>query len=195
MPIYGRISYILSYTTSYVIVYGQAGHLPLPAPNPVDSRTFTRGEHIPLDHQRLKIMNASDFLIQDMLHNPEFNAGDVDHNMHERLMRAVEDVQMDKLDIWQEGNGEQHVQCFKHRVGVVLRELLADERLKDCHFYALKLQSVQARQRRSHPWGSCKRICLFSNCPVVNGSGKSALAAVCRRVGLDRDPGGPACEG
>ena len=44
-----------------------------------------------------------------MLHNPEFNANDVDHNMHERQMLAVEDGQMDILDIWQEGDGQQDV--------------------------------------------------------------------------------------
>ena len=58
-------------------------------------------------------MNSRDLkdLIQDVLHNPEFNAADVDHkvirNTHERLMRAVEDGQLDVLDMWQEGDGQQ----------------------------------------------------------------------------------------
>ena len=56
-------------------------------------------------------MNARDLkdLIQDVLKHPEFNADEVDHNMPERLMRAVEDGQMDILDIWQEGDGQQDV--------------------------------------------------------------------------------------
>ena len=55
-------------------------------------------------------------------------------------MRAVEDGQLDVLDMWQEGDGQQDwdVRFFKHRVEVVLRELLADERLEDCQFYAFK---------------------------------------------------------
>ena len=85
-------------------------------------------------------MNARDLkdLIQDVLHNPEFNAADVDHNKHERLMRAVEDGQLDILDMWQEGDGQQGVRFFKRRVELVLWELLADERLEDCQFYAFK---------------------------------------------------------
>ena len=46
-------------------------------------------------------MNAVDLrdLIRDVLHNPEFNASEVDHDMHERLMRAVEVGEMDILDM------------------------------------------------------------------------------------------------
>ena len=49
--------------------------------------------------------------------------------MHERLMRAVADGEMDIHDMWQEGDGQQDVRFFKRKVEVVLRELLADERL------------------------------------------------------------------
>ena len=121
-----------------MIVFEQAGQLP--AQNPDESRAFTKSERILLDFQRLKRMNARDLkdLIQDVLHNPEFNAADVDHNKHERLMRAVEDGQLDILDMWQEGDGQQGVRFFKRRVELVLWELLADERLEDCQFYAFK---------------------------------------------------------
>ena len=56
-------------------------------------------------------MNARDLKdliqvhFQDVLKHPVLNADEVDHNMHERLMRAVEDI----LDMRQEGNGEQDV--------------------------------------------------------------------------------------
>ena len=52
-------------------------------------------------------MNARDLkdLIQDVLKHPEFNADEVDHNMHERLMRAVEDGQMDILDMRHQQQG------------------------------------------------------------------------------------------
>ena len=118
-----------------MISYVQAGHLP--AINPDDRRAFTKSERILLDFQKLKRMKARDLkdLIQDVLQNPEFDPAEVDHNMHERLMRAVEDGQMDILDMHQEGDGEQDVRFFKRRVEVVLRELLADERLKGCQFY------------------------------------------------------------
>ena len=45
---------------------------------------------------------------------------------------------MDILDMWLEGDGVQDVRFFKHRVEVVLRELLADELLKGCQFYSFK---------------------------------------------------------
>ena len=83
----------------------------MPAPKPDDSRAFTKSERILLYFQRLKRMNARDLkdLIQYVFKHPEFNADEVDHNMHERLMRAVEDGQMDILDMRQEGDGEQDV--------------------------------------------------------------------------------------
>ena len=54
------------------------------------------------------------------LHYPEFNTADVDHNMHERLMQAMEDIQMDILHMWQERDSQQDVLFFKHGVEVVL---------------------------------------------------------------------------
>ena len=49
--------------------------------------------------------------------------------MHQRLMRAVADGEMDIHDMRQEGDGEQDVRFFKRKVEIVLLELLADERL------------------------------------------------------------------
>ena len=69
-------------------------------------------------------------LIQEVLKHPELNADEVDHYMHERLVLAVEDGQMDILDMRQEGDGEQDARFFKRKADVVLRELLADERIK-----------------------------------------------------------------
>ena len=45
------------------------------------------------------------------------------------LMCAVAD-EVDIHNMWQEGDGEQDVRFFKRKVEVVLRELLADERLE-----------------------------------------------------------------
>jgi|LauGreDrversion4_2_1035121.scaffolds.fasta_scaffold647128_1 hypothetical protein len=168
--------YAISYPISYMIVLAQAGHLP--APNPDDSRTFTRSERILLDYQKLKKMNARDLkdLIQNVLHDPEFNAADVDHNMHARLMKAVEDGQMDILDMWQEGDGQQDVRFFKRRVEVVLRELLADERLKGCQFYKFKeyKNSNGDRVLGGHANGSVS----FQIAQMRVGSGKVPISIV-----------------
>ena len=85
-------------------------------------------------------MSAQDIkdLIQEVLHNKDFDSDEVDHDMHERLMRAVADGKMDIHNMWQEGDGEQDVRFFKRKVEVVLRELSADERLEGCQHYAFK---------------------------------------------------------
>ena len=61
-----------------------------------DSRVFIRSD-ILLDHRKLK-------RIQDVLHHSKFNASEVDHDMHERLLRAVEEVKMEIIDMWQDGD-------------------------------------------------------------------------------------------
>lgn len=93
-----------------------------------------------MDFQKLKKMSARDVkdLIQEVLHNEEFDSDEVDHDMHERLMRAVAEGEMDIHDMWQEGDGPQDVRFFKRKVEVVLRELLADERLEGCQHFAFK---------------------------------------------------------
>ena len=52
-------------------------------------------------------------LIQDVLHNKEFDTDNVDHNMHHRLMRAVADGEMDILGMWREGDGVRDVLFFR----------------------------------------------------------------------------------
>ena len=56
-------------------------------------------------YQKLKHMSAADLkdLIQQVLKNPEFNIDEVDHDMHERLQRAIDIGDIDVTDFWQEG--------------------------------------------------------------------------------------------
>ena len=98
----GKTHIMKSYMISNMISLQAKAAKLLPAHNMEDGRAFTRSERILLDHQKLKRMSAVDLrdLIRDVLHNPEFNASEVDHNMHERLMRAVEEGEMDILDMW-----------------------------------------------------------------------------------------------
>ena len=119
----------------------KAGHLPVSASSDEDHlRAFTRSERILQDFQRLKRMSARDLkdLIQDVLKNPEFSIDEVDHNMHERLLRSIGDGDIEVLDMWQEGDGEQDVRFFKRKVETVLRELLSDERLEGCQHFGFK---------------------------------------------------------
>jgi hypothetical protein len=41
-------------------------------------------------------------LIQKVLQQPDFDAADVDHNMHDRLMNAVKKGTIDVLDFWKD---------------------------------------------------------------------------------------------
>jgi len=87
-------------------------------------------------------MTATDLkdLIQQVLKNPEFNIDEVDHDMHERLQRAIDKGDIDITDFWQEGDGPGHqdVKFFCRKVEQVLRELLSDERLDGCQHFAFK---------------------------------------------------------
>ncbi len=42
-----------------------------------------------------------------VLHHPVFNADEVDHDMHKRLMRVVEDGNIEVIDLSEEGAGLQ----------------------------------------------------------------------------------------
>jgi hypothetical protein len=66
---------------------------------------FSRSERILQDHVRKHDVNTTELkdLIQMVLHHPDFNADEVDHDMHDRLMRAVEDGEIEVLDLWEEG--------------------------------------------------------------------------------------------
>ena len=57
-----------------------------------------------------------------MLHDPAFDVQDVDHDMHERLMRCIEDEDIQIIDLWEEGDGNQEVLLYKRSVLKVLRE-------------------------------------------------------------------------
>ena len=58
--------------------------------------------------------------------------------MHERLMGAVEEGDLQVIDLKEDGDGEQDVRLFKRPTGKVLRELLGDPRLAGCQHFAFK---------------------------------------------------------
>jgi hypothetical protein len=84
-----------------------AGDLP-----PLDAdaaNVFSRSERILQDYFRRHNTNAAELkdLIQRVLHHPDINADYVDHDMHERLMRAVEEGYIEVMDMWEDGDGPQ----------------------------------------------------------------------------------------
>ena len=64
---------------------------------------FTASERIIQDFAREKKVDAKFIkdLIQKVLHHPDFDPDDVDHDMHERLMAAIEEGDLE--DRFEEG--------------------------------------------------------------------------------------------
>jgi len=118
-----------------------AGDLP---PLDVDAaNVFSESEHILQEHVLKHGTNANELkdLIQRVLHHPDFNADEVDHDMHERLMRAVEDGDIEVIDMWEEGDGLQDNTFVKRKVSKVLMELLSDERMAGRQHFGFKLST------------------------------------------------------
>jgi hypothetical protein len=63
--------------------------------------------------------------------------------MHERLMRAIEegDIEVIKVDMWEEGDGPQANTFVKRKVSKVLMELLSDERMTGHQHFGFKLST------------------------------------------------------
>ena len=79
--------------------------------------------------------------------------------MHERLMAAIEEGDLEVINLKRDGDGEQDVRLFKRPAGKVLRELLADPRLAGCQHFALRstrtqeaLESLAATQMVQSPF-------------------------------------------
>lgn len=67
---------------------------------------FTASERLVQEHVRKYKTGAAELkdLIQKVLHHPDFNPKDVDHDMHDRLMRAIEDGDIEVLDLKEDGD-------------------------------------------------------------------------------------------
>ncbi len=57
------------------------------------------------------------------------NVDEVDHDMHKRLMRAVEGCYIEVIDLWEECDGLQDNTFVKSKASKVLIELISDERM------------------------------------------------------------------
>ena len=117
-----------------------AGDLP---PLDVDAaNVFSQSNRILQEHVRKHGNNAAELqdLIQKVLHHPDFNAADVDHDLHERLMRAVEDGDIEVIDVWEEGDGPQDNTFVKRKVAKVLTELLSDEHMAGRQHFWIQAQ-------------------------------------------------------
>ena len=57
------------------------------------SNVLSKSQRFLLYHATKRFMNASELkaLIQEVLHHPDFDLDSVSHDLHERLMKAVEE--------------------------------------------------------------------------------------------------------
>jgi len=71
----------------------------LPALDEDASNVFSKSERLLLDHATKRFKSPSELkeLIQAVLHHPDFDLDSVDHDLHERLMKAVEEGDIGSL--------------------------------------------------------------------------------------------------
>ena len=72
---------------------------------------FTASERIMHDFAKDRKLNAAFIkdVIQKVLHHPDFDPDEVDHDTHERLMGAIEEGDLQVIDLKEDGDGEQDV--------------------------------------------------------------------------------------
>jgi hypothetical protein len=141
-----------------------AGDLP-----PLDvnaANVFSQSKRILQEHVRKHGTIAAELqdLIDRVLHHRDFNAAEVDHDLHERLMRAVEDGDIEVIDMWEEGDGPQDNIFIKSKVLKVLMELLSDERMAGHQDFGFKL-STDAKDPGGRVLGGDAKGSLSLNWP------------------------------
>ena len=82
-----------------------------------ESRLSTGSEHILKDYASASSLNAKDIkrLIEDILHNSDFNADDVDKDMLEQFANFIDSGNSKIIFMHQEGDGAQKLELFKRR--------------------------------------------------------------------------------
>ena len=93
---------------------------------------FTASERIMQDFAREKKLDATFIkdLIQKVLHHPDFDSDEVDHDMHERLMGAIEEGDLQDSDKFKSLISRKMVtgsKLFKRPTGKVLGTSLAGD--------------------------------------------------------------------
>ena len=92
------------------------------------SGIITGSEQILKNYASASSLNATDTkrLIEDVLHNPDFNAEDVDTDMLEQLANSTDSGDLEIISMHREGDGAQKLELFKRPADKALRELISD---------------------------------------------------------------------
>ena len=95
----------------------------LDPPDAESASLFTASKHL-IQEQLRKYQNGGaelKDLIQQILQYPDFDPEDVVHNMHQRLMLAIEEGNIEVIDLWEDGDGNRDVRLYKRPALNVLR--------------------------------------------------------------------------
>ena len=113
------------------------------------SGIISGSEQILKDYAQKASLTVKDIiaLIEDVLHNPNFNADEVDTDMLKRFADSIDNGDLEIISMHQEGDGAQKLELFKRPAEKVLRELIGDIRLAgcqhiDCHCFQDKNPQV-----------------------------------------------------
>lgn len=113
----------------------------VPALDPKEaSGIITGSEQILRQYAQKASLTAKDILalIQDVLHNPDFNADDVDTDMLKRFADSIDSGDLEIINMHKDGDGPQKLELFKRPAEKVLRELMSDIRLSGCQHFGFK---------------------------------------------------------
>ncbi len=104
------------------------------------SGLITGSEQFLKDYAKSASLTAKDVkkLVEDVLHNPEFNADDVDTDKLERFAKSIDSGDLEIISMHKEGDGAQKLELFKRPAEKVLRELMSNIRLAGCQHFAFK---------------------------------------------------------
>ena len=147
----------------------------VPPVNPQEaSGIITGSEQILKEYAKKASLTARDIiaLIEDVLHNPDFNSDEVDTDMLKRFADSIDSGDLEIISMHQEGDGAQKLDLFKRPAEKVLRELIGDIRLAGSQHFGFK--------EYLDPHGNR----LFAG--HANGSVTFQLAQI--RVGSDKVP-------
>ncbi len=99
-------------------------------------------------------------LIEDVPHNPVFNADDVDTDMLEGFANSINSCDLEILSMHKEGDGAQKLELFKRPAEKVLQDLMPNIRLAGSQHFAYKeyLNPHGNRLFASHANGSVSSL-------------------------------------
>ncbi len=104
------------------------------------SGMITGSEKVLKEYTKKASLTAKDIkaLIQDVLHNPDFNAEEVYTDTLQRFANSIDSGDVHVISMHLEGDGAQKLELFKRPAEKVLRELISDIRLDGCQHFGFR---------------------------------------------------------